>query len=555
MERWRMIRALAWGRSDVCRRPLRSRLLRNFAGRLGLELLALTFGGGALAQPIAQPITQTSGRLCPAQLGNSLEAIASESLGKQARWGALVQPLSTDASPPPLYAHNPRQYFTPASNVKLLTSAAALAQLGPDFRIRTSVYAVSPEERVQAAEGPVNLDAVNLDAVNLDAVNLDAVNLWVVGRGDPSLDSDGLQRLAQQIGQAGIARVNGLVVDESYLGDRFINPTWDWEDVQSGYGAPVNSLMLNQNAIGVRLFPQAVGQPLRLEWEQPELVRRWQVVNESVTVAPSEPEFVRVGRAWSAPVLRVQGQLRAGAALDRSAVAVTDPAGHFLHQFEQALAEAGVDVKQTLAQQTAPRDRVEVATHLSPPLAELLVATNANSQNLYAEALLRHVGRSVLQRGIGQNIDQNIDAEALWIAGLDQIEAVLTTLGVTGAYQLADGSGLSRRNLATPEAFVQTLQAMAQHPHAEVYRQSLAVMGERGTLRSRLRGTPVAGRFWGKSGGLSGVSSLSGYLYPPGYSPLVLSLLIDHSDQSGSVRRQTLDAMVAAVARLTPCPS
>ncbi|MGF1538588.1 MAG: D-alanyl-D-alanine carboxypeptidase, partial [Elainellaceae cyanobacterium] len=82
-----------------------------------------------------------------------------------------------------------------------------------------------------------------------------------------------------------------------------------------------------------------------------------------------------------------------------------------------------------------------------------------------------------------------------------------------------------------------------------------AVAGERGTLRSRFRDTPVAGRFWGKSGGLTGVSSLSGYLEPPGYAPLALSLLIDHSDRAGSVRRQTLDAMVEAIARLTPCES
>ncbi|MGF1537152.1 MAG: D-alanyl-D-alanine carboxypeptidase/D-alanyl-D-alanine-endopeptidase, partial [Elainellaceae cyanobacterium] len=475
-------------------REQRSGRLGTVAG-IGLALSMLP--GPALAQP--------SRRLCPVQLGGTLEAIAAQSLGEQARWGALVQPVLEGA--PALYARSPQQYFTPASNVKLLTSAAALAALGPDFRIVTSVH--------------VSDDALGEGRPEAGAA-ADGVDLWVAGRGDPSFDDDDLQQLARQVRRSGISRVRHLIGDERYLGDRFVNPTWDWEDVQSGYGAPVNSLILNQNAIGVRLFPQAVGQPLRLEWEQPALADRWQVINESTTVAASAPEFVRVGREWSAPVLRVQGQLRVGSARDRSAVAVTDPATHFLEQFELALVAAGVAVDETVAQasagtfsldqQSGPKSPEEVARTVSPPLSELLIATNADSQNLYAEALLRHLGRAASPDVRG--------AAALWNAGLVQVETTLSALGITGAYQLADGSGLSRRNLVTPEALVQTLQAMAQHPHAAAYQASLAVAGERGTLRSRFRDTPVAGRFWGKSGGLTGVSSLSGYLEPPGYAPL-----------------------------------
>ncbi len=498
----------------------------GIAAGLGLAAVVPTPGSAAVAQP--------SPPSCPAQLGETLEAIAAASLGPQARWGALIQPLA-EVAPPPLYAHNPRQYFTPASNVKLLTAAAALAQLGSNFRISTSAYAAASPAAPPGFEGIQS-----------------SVDLWVEGGGDPSFDSGDLQRLAQQVKRSGITQINHLIGNERYLGDRFVNPTWDWEDAQAGYGAPVNSLILDENAIGVRLFPQAVGQPLRLEWEQPQRADRWQVVNESVTVAGPEPEFVRVGREWSAPVLHIRGQLRAGAALDRSAVAVADPGRQFLEQFELALEAAGVTVSQSSLEQSIgqqpPLDlRREVARVVSPPLAELLTVTNADSRNLYAEALLRHLGRAA-------SPDEG-DAEALWLAGLAQMETTLAALGVTGAYQLADGSGLSRRNLVTPEAFVQTLQAMAQHPHAEVYRDSLAVAGESGTLRSRFQGTPVAGRFWGKSGGLTGVSSLSGYLYPPGYDPVVLSILIDHSDQSGAARRQTIDAMVEAIARFTPCPS
>ncbi|MGB3615690.1 MAG: D-alanyl-D-alanine carboxypeptidase, partial [Elainellaceae cyanobacterium] len=186
-------------------------------------LRTMSFAVAVAAHPAA---AQEALALCPTQLGARLEAIAAEQLGDRARWGALVQPLAEDS--PTLYASNAQQYFTPASNAKLFTSAAALAHLGPKFRIATAVYTDAPE----APQG--------------------AVDLRLVGRGDPSFDSADLQLLAQQVSQAGITQVNQIIADERYLGDRFINPTWDWEDVQSGYGAPVNSLMLDQNAIGVR---------------------------------------------------------------------------------------------------------------------------------------------------------------------------------------------------------------------------------------------------------------------------------------------------------------
>lgn len=478
------------------------------------------------------PATQAQPALCPAQLNHTLAAIAEDALGEQARWGAVVQPLG-DPDADSLAAHRSQQYFTPASNVKLLTSAAALVALGPNFQITTSLYAVPTASRTGLAA--------------------DSVDLWVVGRGDPSFDGADLQQLAQQARQAELPPINQLVGDERYLGDRFINPTWDWEDVQSGYGAPVNSLILDQNAIGVRLYPQAVGEPLRLEWEQPEIGRQWQVVNQSVTVAETEPEFVRVGRAWESPLLRVQGQLRQGAALDRSAVAVTEPGQQFLQRLAVALREAGVTVSNPallIPPATGPApphlENSAIATVISPPLSELLVAVNAQSRNLYAEALIRHLGRTAITNPAPANA-------VLFAAGLAQVKATLTPLGVTAPYQIADGSGLSRRSLVTPLALAQTLQVMAQHPHSAVYRRSLAVAGETGTLRSRFRGTPVAGRFWGKSGGLTGVSSLSGYLDPPSYPPLVVSVMIDHSDLSGSMRRQTIDAMVAAIARLTSC--
>ncbi|MEO0869811.1 MAG: D-alanyl-D-alanine carboxypeptidase, partial [Cyanobacteria bacterium J06642_11] len=116
-------------------------------------------------------------------------------------------------------------------------------------------------------------------------------------------------------------------------------------------------------------------------------------------------------------------------------------------------------------------------------------------------------------------------------------------------YEVVDGSGLSRHNLATPQAFVDTLQAMARSPHAAAYRNSLAVAGTSGTLRNRLGGIA----FSGKTGALSHNASLSGYLNPPNHPPLVLSVMVNNLDQRGSVLRQTIDDIVRAAAQLRAC--
>jgi D-alanyl-D-alanine carboxypeptidase/D-alanyl-D-alanine-endopeptidase (penicillin-binding protein 4) len=176
-------------------------------------------------------------------------------------------------------------------------------------------------------------------------------------------------------------------------------------------------------------------------------------------------------------------------------------------------------------------------------LADLLVPTNRDSDNLYAEVLLKTLG--VVESGPAP-----ADASR---AGAEQVKAALTELGIHAEpLRIADGSGLSRHNLVSPQAFVDTLQAMAVHPQASVFRNSLAVAGESGTLRHRLVDTPLAGRVQGKSGALTGNVSLSGYAQPPNYDPLVFSVVINHSNQHARVLRAKIDEWLLLIAQLSP---
>ncbi len=494
-----------------------------FGLRFGLPLCLPLWVQPAIATSLlGTDLPTPTASFCPAQLESAIEAIIDQDKFQRARWGILIQTLDTQET---LYARAAEQYFIPASNVKLLTTAAALTELGPEFQTRTSVYAIDDQP--------------------------DAAVLEVVGRGDPSLSDADLQQLASQIRDRGITQIAELQANDRYFPGDPVNSNWEWEDIQAGYGAPVNSLILNGNAIGFTLFPQAVGEPLRVVWDDPADRLQWRVENQAITVPPTEPEFLQVGRDFSQPILRVGGQLRAGASPASTAIAVPNPTQVFLRRLQRVLTALPIPVRQVaIAPNSLPSpETVEIAAIDSPPLAELVVIANRDSDNLYAEAILRLLGQAIAP-------DLNLEAANLDAleAGLAAVETVLTPLGVNpDSYRLADGSGLSRHNLVSPEALVQTLREMGRSPYASLYRQSLAVAGVSGTLRNRFVDTAIAGRLQGKTGALSGNTALSGYVQPPAYEPLVFSILVNQAVQPSRELRQAIDEIILQLAELQPC--
>jgi D-alanyl-D-alanine carboxypeptidase/D-alanyl-D-alanine-endopeptidase (penicillin-binding protein 4) len=467
-------------------------------------LLGLTVPG-----PVAQ--AQATAAICPADLGPAVDAIADRPEWSQSRFGVHVETEPGEV----LVSRQGDQFFLPASNMKLFTTAAALTALGPEFTLRTSVYG--------AADGS---------------------SLRVVGRGDPGLTTADLEDLAQQLADRGIQQVAELLVDDHWFPGDPYHPNWEWEDVQAGYGAPTNSLILNRNALFFTLTPQAEGEPLVLTWDDPEAAADWQIDNRSVTVGAGESEFLSVGRDLTQPLLRLGGQLVAGSDPARSSVAVSQPTPAFLDQFQRVLAQADIGVVRG-AIAAAPADPLpsELAAVNSAPLADLLVDTNQWSRNIYAEALLKTLGRL-----------SDPDTADATTAGSTAVSQILATLGIDAdGYILADGSGLSRHNLATPATLVALLQAMTTHPRAATYRDSLAVAGVSGTLRNRFTNTPAAETLIGKTGSLSGNTALSGYLDPPDHAPVTFSIMINHGNQSGVALRQAVDEVVALLTQLRPC--
>lgn len=468
-------------------------------------------------QPLIALSQETATEICASEVSNGIDTIVNRPIFRRSRWGILVETLSTKTT---IYSLDAKYYFIPASTAKLLTTAAALQKLGAQFRIRTSVY----------SDGNGNI--------------------YVVGRGDPSLTETQLKILAEQIKRQGIETINQLIADDSYFQGTAVNPNWEWEDVQAGYGAPINSLILNQNAIDLVLSAQGLGQPLKVSFVNPAEAQKWQIENNSVTVGSNEKEFVEVGRDFIQPIIRISGQLQIGSPSEPVYVAVVEPVDNFLNKFREVLAAAGITVARTVktSQITSNLNLTELAFVESPTVAELVTEVNRKSNNVYAEALLRQLG---VQSRLTPNQQSRNDTME---KGLNEIKAVLNRLGVkSDGYVLRDGSGLSRHNLVSPEALVQTLRGMTNSPTANIYRNSLPVAGVNGTLSRRFRNSFAEGNVQAKTGTIGGVSGLAGYIEPAKFEPLVFSIIVNQSDLETKDLRSAIDEIVLLLTQLNDC--
>ncbi|WP_041740668.1 D-alanyl-D-alanine carboxypeptidase/D-alanyl-D-alanine-endopeptidase [Calothrix sp. PCC 6303] len=491
-------------------RPLSLLLLLVGSQFLGLSKNALAQTAPPSTTPTPVAPLNTPKSICPAQLATNIDSVVNRTVFSRVRWGILVQNLASGQT---LYSRDAQKYFTPASNTKLLTTAAVLQQLGANFRFRTSIY--------QQGNGVFR----------------------VVGRGDPSIKDAQLRELGRQLKAKGIINIKKLIADDSYVFGDVVIPSWQWEDLQSNYGAPFGSFIVNENVFNIRLVPQSVGKPLQISWVEPNEAGIWKILNLSTTAANNQATDLGVSRDLSGNILKVQGKLAANANPFRLTLPVVDPNYFFLRRLRTALAAEGVSLG-TTAVETGGTTQQEVAAIQSPPLSQLVAETNINSNNLYAESLLNAL--AVKQTRKPQQTTSGL--------GLEVLKTTLTQMGVNQAgYFIVDGSGLSRKNLISPEALVQTLRGMAKSPNIGVYRASLPIAGKTGTLKFRFRGTTAEGIVLAKTGTVGGVVSLSGYVNAANYEQLAFSIIVNQTEQPATVLRQAIDDMVVILTQLKRC--
>ena len=446
-------------------------------------------------------------KICPVDLPQKIDNVISDPELQKAHWGILIKTLQ---KPTTLYDHDGNQLFIPASNTKLLTTAAVLLKLSENYQIKTPIY--------------------------YQGNNTKLSRLHLIGKGDPSLTLDQLKIIANTLKAQGIKQIEKLILEDNTLPQNYLNPTWEWEDIHFDYAPAINQLILNQNAVILTLSPQEIGQPLKISWSDAIAGKQWQIINQTRTVASNPSQGISIQGILGKSILVLTGELGIQSEPDVSAIAISDPVRYFAESFQQVLIEAGIQVDQREMVSNIsvnPQDKLLLEIS-SSTIQELITETNQESNNLYAEALLNL-------------IQENHNS-------LDSLKNILTKLGLDpNSYVLKDGSGLSRQNLVSPAVFVQLLTAMAQSTHGESYRKSLAIAAETGTLKGRFQDTAVAGKLHAKTGTLSGSSSLSGYLDNPNFQPLVFSILVNNSEQASPFLRKAIDSIIILLSQLKKC--
>jgi len=477
--------------------------------RVGM-LLCLTALLSACVGPtkLERPVDRT-------RLAAQIDAVLQDSALAQTRTGIKVVSLRTGEV---WYERDAHLLFHPASNMKLLTTATALARLGPDFRFRTEVYADSVAWQDSVVAGP----------------------LYLKGFADPSLTLEDLWSLVRQLKKRGVTAVTGdLICDETYLDDFYRGAGWMWDDASSSNFALISALTVNRNCVTVVVTPgRQVGDSVRVCVEP--ATRYVRLENHAVTVDSSDSTRLRafkVERKWRQRenTVEIRGGLLPEAGPRRYIVEVEEPALFVGTLFAELLAEEGIAFTGQVRKSAVPDSLALLARHLSEPLTVLILHTNKESDNLYAELILKTVGAEV--KGPPGSAKK----------GLQVIREFLQSVGVDSTtLHLADGSGVSRYNVVSPEQIVRLLTALERDFRVQAeFKASLPIAGVDGTLRRRMVGTPAEGRVRAKTGTLRGVSALSGYAVTAGGEPLAFSMIMEHFVGPTSKIRTIQDRILA----------
>jgi D-alanyl-D-alanine carboxypeptidase/D-alanyl-D-alanine-endopeptidase (penicillin-binding protein 4) len=440
-----------------------------------------------------------------------------------------------------LYGRNERRLFTPASNTKLVVSAVASALMPPNLAVRTSVY----------PGGPLVSGVLMGDLV-------------LYGRGDPTFsrrcyatdslaqgvcDRDPFARLrflADTLKARGVRQIQGDIVgDGSWFEAASLHPGWELFDLNWWYAAPVAGLAFNDNSLDF------VWQP-GIRVGAPALISMWpdlgDVAFENRTVTVPAGGETDIGDRFFRHPGTAQVWAEGTVAIDRSprkeSFAVSDPSLFAARALRQALADAGIAVTGTTrstadsALYAEARARPPLAETLSRPVRDWIFPILNTSQNLFAEMLLKQLGKRF---GRGGSWTEGLRVERRFLIDSVRIDST--------EFELSDGSGLSSANLISPLAFTQLLRYIRAHPRYSTFAPGLPLSGGTGNLRTRFVGTPIEGRVRAKTGSIAGVNTLAGYIERPNGQPLTFAVEVNHHAQPSRVVLAAIDSVVVEMAK------
>ena len=487
------------------------------------------------ARQQAGPQQSKKSRKAVETLRRDLEAVFAAPIMAQATWAVVVRSLSTGEI---LYERNADKLMVPASNMKIVTLAAAARVLGWDAHFTTTL------------ESDAAIEAGTLRG-----------DLYVRGGGDPTINTRNgrgaavFADWAAALLAAGIQRIDGRIIgDDNLFDDEGIGAGWAWDYLEADYAAPVGALQYDEDVAALTVLPgRTAGDPAMVTLAPHSGLS---VVNKATTSPAGTPETIQVRRRLDAPILEVTGTVPMPPAEPLPAgqvtravgrfVAVVNPTAYFVQSLKDALIAKGiavtgdaVDIDDLAPALTAGIQRRELASSESQPLRDIAAVMMKVSQNLYAETLLKATGAAggsgTVQAGRAAVLDTLRDWK------LDGQSLVML-----------DGSGLSRYDYVTARLISSILDRLYSDPrHREAFAATLAVAGRDGTIANRLKRTRAEANARVKTGSISNMRALSGYVNTRDGEPLAFSIIANDFTLPAATVNWIMDLAVEIMANVT----
>lgn len=403
-----------------------------------------------------------------------------------------------------LYDYNGGIRLRPASNMKLLTAATALSRLGEKHRFTTEVC-IDGKKEGSILKG----------------------NVYLVGKGDPTLLKEDLDHLAKELKKYGIEKIEGRVIGDDSWYDRVRHsPDLIWSDEETYYGAQVSALTISPDkdydagTVILEVKPgKNIGDPAEITLQPKSSYVK--IDNKAITASPESASEIDIKREHGKNTIVVEGLIPMDSKPKKKWVSVWEPGEWTTQLFEQALLEQGMIVKEAHSLGVTPKNAVKIAEHVSMPLSEFLKPFMKLSNNGHADVLVKEMGKVSLGEGSFEK-------------GLGVLKRELAQYGIEPANHLIrDGSGISHLTLITANDISSLLYHVQKEAWFNVFLESLPIAGNEdrldgGTLRNRLNGTPLAGHVRAKTGTLTSVTSISGYLKTKNGKKVIFSILLNN---------------------------